>query len=117
MDVVVYRAGDKLARRQKRTVSTVPVFRKHASDTENSLTGMGHSLYVENNYGYDLQKGNDVISGPARPFPIGGDLTQVSEPCIARIDIRVGGKGCRKVWDRRTVRAPSVVPKGNARNG
>src|SRR3954454_25062949 len=117
MDVVVYRAGDKPARPQKRVVCTVPVFRKGASDTENSLTGLGRSLYVENNYGYDLQKWNDVISGPAGPLPIGGDRSQVSEPGVARIDIRVGGKGCRKVWDRRTVRAPSVVPKGNARNG
>src|SRR3954468_17839209 len=117
MDVVVYRAGDKLPRHAKRVVCTVPVFRKGASDTENSLTGMGHSLYVENNYGYDLQTWNDVISGPAGPLPIGGDRSKVSEPGIARIDIKKDGSGCRKVWDRRNVRAPSVVPKGNARNG
>src|SRR4051794_27759643 len=33
------------------------------------------------------------------------------------MDIAAAGKGCRKVWDRRNVRAPSVVPKGNTRNG
>src|SRR4051812_2668332 len=117
MDVVVYRSTDKLARRQKRVVCTVPVFRKGASDTENSITGMGHSLFVENNYGYDLQKWNDVISGPAGPLPIGGDRSQVSEPGVARVDIKADGSGCRKRWTNTSVRAPSVVPKGNARNG
>jgi hypothetical protein len=117
MDVVVYRAGDKLARRQKRVVCTVPVFGKGASDTENSLTGMGRSLIVENNYGYDLQKWNDVISGPAGPLPIGGDRSQVSSPGVARVDIKADGSGCKKVWTNKTVRAPSVVPKGNSRNG
>src|SRR3954452_5885687 len=73
MDVVVYRTADTLGHGRKRLVCTVPVFKKGGSDTENSLTGLGHSLYVENNYGYDLQKWNDVISGPAGPLPIGGD--------------------------------------------
>src|SRR3954463_2193634 len=117
MDVVVYRSGDKPGRRQKRVVCTVPVFSKGASDTENSITGMGHSLFVENNYGYDLQKWNDVISGPAGPLPIGGDRSQVSEPGVARVDIKPDGSGCRKRWTNTSVRAPSVVPKGNARNG
>ena len=49
--------------RAQRVVCEVPVFRKGASATENSLIGMGHSLVVENNYGYDLQKFNDVIAG------------------------------------------------------
>src|SRR3954453_7817580 len=117
MDVVVYRAADKLGHGRKRAVCTVPVFRKGASDTENSLTGMGRSLYVENNYGYDLQKWNDVISGPAGPVPIGGDRSQVSVPGVARIDVNANGSGCRKVWTNNSVRAPSVVPKGNTRNG
>src|SRR3954453_1429085 len=110
MDVVVYRSGDKLARRQKRVVCTVPVFRTSGSDTENSITGMGHSLFVENNYGYDLQKWNDFISGPAGPLPIGGDRSQVSMPGVARIDIKAGGSGCRKVWTNKTVGGPSGVP-------
>jgi hypothetical protein len=117
MNVVVYRTPGRLARRQKRVVCTVPVFQKGASATENSLTGMGRSLYVENNYGYDLQKWNDVISGPAGPLPIGGDRSLVSEPGVARIDIKADGSGCRKVWTNTEVRAPSVVPKGNSRNG
>ena len=117
MDVVVYRAADKVPKGRKRVVCTVPVFRKGGSDTENSLTGMGHSLYVENNYGYDLQKWNDVISGPTGPIPIGGDRSQVSVPGVARIDIKPDGSGCRKVWTNNSVRAPSVVPKGNTRNG
>src|SRR3954451_12742941 len=117
MDVVVYRAADKLPARKKRVVCTMPVFRKGASDTENSLTGMGHSLYAENNYGYDLQKWNDVIAGPAGPIPIGGARSQVSDPGVALVDIKPDGSGCRKVWTNKSVRAPSVVPKGNSRNG
>src|SRR3954452_12232053 len=107
MDVVVYRAADRVPKRKKRVVCTMPVFRKGASDTENSLTGMGHSLYAENNYGYNLQKWNDVIAGPAGPIPIGGDRSQVSEPGVARIDSKASGPGCRKVWARRAVRSPS----------
>src|SRR3954447_17482563 len=55
MDVVVYRA------KTGKAVCTVPVFKKGASDTENSLISMGRSLYVENNYGYDLLTFNDEI--------------------------------------------------------
>ena len=113
MDVVVYRAG-ALARGQKRVVCTVPVFAKGASDTENSLIAVGRSLIVENNYGYDLLKWNDVIGGG---LAIGGDLNQVSTPGLTRIDIRPGGTGCSVAWRNTTVRAPSVVAKGDAANG
>jgi hypothetical protein len=111
MNVVVYRAKD---RARRRVVCTVPVFRKGASATENSLIAMGRSLFVENNHGYDIVAFNDVIGGGV---PIGGDRSKVSEPGFARIDIRRNGRGCRKAWENRRVRAPSVVPKGNARNG
>src|SRR3954454_15451868 len=112
MDVVVYRANTG------KVVCTVPVFKKGASDTENSIISMGRSLFVENNYGYDLYKFNDQIipSGAAIPNPQ-GDRGAVSEPGIARVDINKSGTGCRKVWENDTVRAPSVVAKGNARNG
>ncbi|HEY5144480.1 MAG TPA: hypothetical protein VII98_13365 [Solirubrobacteraceae bacterium] len=113
MDVVVYRAG-ALARGQKRLVCTVPVFAKGASDTENSLIAMGRSLIVENNYGYDLVRWNDVIGGGLQ---IGGDLNQVSSPGMTRIDIGPGGTGCSVRWRNTTVRAPSVVSKGDAANG
>jgi len=112
MNVVVYRANNG------KVVCTVPVFKQGASDTENSIISMGRSLFVENNYGYDLYKFNDQIvpSGDPVPNP-SGDRGAVSEPGIARVDINKNGKGCRKVWENDEVRAPSVVSKGNARNG
>ncbi len=90
------------------------MFRKGASATENSLISLGRSLIVENNYGYDLVKFNDTIPGVPE---LGGDRNLVSEPGISRIDIKPDGSGCRKVWTNTTVRAPSVVPKGDAKNG
>ena len=63
-----------------------------ASATENSLLTAGRSLVVENNYGYQ------------DPFgPMSGALT---EPGFARVDVRRGGRGCRKVWETFTERAP-----------
>lgn len=109
MNVVVYKAADEA---KHRVVCRVPVFREGASATENSLIAMGSSLFVENNSGYDIYKFNDVASGGIQ---IGGDPAAVSEPGFARIDVTA--KGCRKVWENHTVRAASVVPKGDARNG
>jgi len=114
MQVVVYRAATKLGKREPRKVCEAPVFRPGASATENSLISLGRSLIVENNYGYDLVKFNDVIAGGT---PVGGDPALVSEPGIARVDIAKNGKRCRVVWTNGTVRAPSVVAKGDARNG
>ena len=114
MDVVVYRAADRLRRGQHRVVCQVPVFRKNASADENSLVSMGPSLIVENNYGYDLQKWNDVIGGGIK---IGGDLALVSAPGMERIDIDPDGEGCHVVWRNDTVRVPSAVTKGDAANG
>ena len=48
-------------RTAERKVCEEPVFGKGASATENSLIGVGDSLIVENNYGYDL-----AASRPAR---------------------------------------------------
>ncbi len=114
LDVVVYRAADKLKHGQKRVVCQVPVFSKGASADENSLISMGNSLVAENNSGYDLQKFNDVISGPVA---IGGDPALVSAPGMARIDINAKGTGCRKAWTNTTVRPASVVSKGDTKNG
>ena len=52
MDVVVYRTRPHLPAGQQRRVCTVPVFKKGASATENSLLTAGRALIVENNYGY-----------------------------------------------------------------
>lgn len=116
MNVVVYRAADRLPKGARRVVCQIPVFGKGASDTENSLIAMGSSLIVENNYGYDLQKFNDVLPG-ATLVQLGGDPGLVSTPGMARIDINAKGTGCRKVWTNTTVRPASVVSKGNTRTG
>jgi hypothetical protein len=114
LDVVVYRAADRLKRGQRRVVCQVPIFRKGASSDENSLISMGQSLIAENNYGYDLLKWNDQLGDGT---PIGGDLNLVSSPGMARIDINRDGTGCRKVWTNGSVRPPSAVSKGDTANG
>ncbi len=104
MDVVVYRTKKGWQHNDKhRIVCVVPVFKKGASATENSLIGSGNSLLVENNYGYQ------------DPFgPNGGAVT---EPGFARVDVNPGGRGCTKVWENHDARAPTVVPKLSARTG
>jgi hypothetical protein len=100
MDVMVYRTAP---RGRRRTVCRVPVFRRGASDTENSLIAAGRSMIVENNYGYD---------GP--PSISGGKLTA---PGFARVDINRNGIGCHRVWTNSAERAPSVVSKLSLANG
>lgn len=114
MNVVVYRTGDRIPRGEHRVVCQVPVFHKGASADENSLISMGRSLVVENNYGYDLQKWNDVIGGGIK---VGGNLGLVSSPGMDRIDIAANGAGCRIVWRNNTIRTPSAVAKGDTANG
>lgn len=103
MNVVVYRKADRLRRAQRRVVCQVPVFRRGASATENSLLTAGRSLVVENNYGYR--------------DPFGPQAGALTEPGFARVDVNRRGTGCRKVWETFDERAPSVVPKLSARAG
>jgi hypothetical protein len=79
------------------------VFKKGASATENSLLGVGRSLVVENNYGYQ--------------DPFGPNSGAVTQPGFARVHINKGGKGCRKNWTNHDVRAPTVVPKVSTATG
>jgi hypothetical protein len=102
MDVVVYRRRAHLRRGERRKVCEVPVFRRGASDTENSLIVAGRSIIVENNYGYLLG------------VTVNGTLT---EPGLARVDVKRNGRGCRLKWWNQTERAPSVVPKLSLRTG
>ena len=95
MRVVVYRRGAEV--RGRREVCSVPVFRRGASATDNSLIAAGRALVVTNNYGYD---------GPVRDA-LGG----TSEPGIERIDVDRDGRGCRRVWRNTTARSASAVPK------
>jgi hypothetical protein len=103
MNVVVYRKAVRLRRGQRRVVCQVPVFRRGASATENSLMTAGRSLVVENNYGYR--------------DPFGPEAGALTEPGFARVDVNRRGTGCRKVWETFAERAPSVVPKLSARAG
>ena len=102
MNVVVYRRAKKLHGKH-RAVCKVPVFGKGASATENSLIGEKRSLIVENNYGYQ--------------DPFGPSSGAVTKPGMARVRIDKNGKGCRKVWTNKEVRAPTVVPKLSTKTG
>ena len=84
-----------------------------ASDTENSIIAMGRSLIVENNYGYDLQKWNDVIGGGVQ---IGGDLNLVSSPGMIRVDVNNHYAGIARVSRLRppATRARSTAPPARA---
>jgi hypothetical protein len=84
-----------------RVVCREPVFKKGASDTDQSLIGAGRSLIAENNYGYSIAATEQ-----------GG----VTEPGLQRVDIDRDGHGCHTVW-RSKERAPSVVPKLSLANG
>lgn len=103
MDVVVYRIASKLQPGEQRVVCKVPVFQPGASATENSLLTAGRALIVENNYGYQ--------------DPFGLNAGAITEPGFARVDVRPGGTGCRKVWTNHDARAPTVVPKLSTKTG
>ena len=96
MHIVVYR------RRDGRQICEQAVFEKGAGSTDNSLIGAGHSLIVENNYGYT---GPTATSMGAR-----------TEPGVERVDIDADGEGCVKVWHSDEI-SPSLVPKLSLANG
>jgi hypothetical protein len=95
MNVVVYRKADG------RVKCRVPVFERGASATENSLIASRRSLFVENNHGYQ--------------DPFGPGSGALTTPGFARIDVT--RTGCRKAWETRTERAPTVVSKLSTRTG
>ncbi len=103
MNIVVYRNAKHLKKGEKREVCRVPVFKKGASATENSLIGVDRSLIVENNYGYQ--------------DPFGPNSGAVTEPGFARVDISKNGKRCKKVWTNTDVRGSTVVPKLSTKTG
>ena len=101
MHVVVYRRGADV--KGGRKVCSVPVFKKGASATDNSLIAAGRRLVVTNNFGY---------LGPVQTT-----LGSVTSPGIERVDINADGSGCHKVWRNRSERSPSAVPKLSLANG
>jgi hypothetical protein len=76
------------------------VFTPGASDTENSLTAVGNSLFVENNYGYQ---------GPQSTL-----LGKTTSPGVARVDVADGQ--CSVAWTSQQI-APTSVPKASLANG
>lgn len=98
MNVVVYRTKKS----KDQVVCEVPVFEKGASANENSLIGVGNSLIVENNYGYDV---------------LGFQTGAVqSKPGLMRIDIDADKNGCHVVWTSNEI-IPSVISKMSLATG
>jgi hypothetical protein len=88
---------------RKRIVCEIDVLEKGAGSTDQSLTGIGRSLMVENNYGYSgvtsVQNGATTLPG------------------LERVDIKPAKKltgdparNCKSKWVSEEI-APSVVPK------
>jgi hypothetical protein len=100
MDIVVYRKARTV--KGKRLVCKQPVFKKGASDTDQSLNVAGRAMIVENNYGY---------SGPAAT-----ENGKTTAPGLARVDVKRDLSGCRRVWTSYEI-APTVVPKISLANG
>jgi hypothetical protein len=100
MDIVVFKRAKSVT--GSRLVCVQPVFKRGASDTDQSLIGTGRSMIVENNYGY---------TGVAAT-----EQGATTTPGLSRVDINDTGTGCHTVWAS-SERAPSVVPKLSLANG
>lgn len=96
MNVVVYDT-DPSVPEGEREVCRVPVFADDRSTSDNSLIAVGDSLFVENNFGYNL---------------FTATFGRSVEPGMTRIDVT--GDGCETAWANDEVRIPSVVSKGTA---
>ena len=95
--VVVY---DRRRGIERRRHCAVPVLRKHAGTTDNSLVAAGRSFIIENNYGY---------AGPQTTM-----LGRSSTPGLARVLVK--RRGCTVDWTSLET-APSSVAKGSLANG
>ena len=106
MQVVVFRTEKKLRQDEERKVCEVKVFENaEGGALENSLIGLGQSLIVYNNYGYNL----DTVF---ETFESGQ-----SEPGIARVDIDPNGTGCQLVWENDNITLTNAVAKMSNRTG
>src|SRR3954465_16050025 len=100
MDIVVMKRSREIV--GPRTVCTVPVFEKGASDTDNSLIATDSAMVVENNYGY---------SGPSATEQARTTTGGLERVCVDRATRR-----CTKRWHADEI-APSVVAKLSRGNG
>jgi outer membrane protein assembly factor BamB len=103
MNVIFYRRnGAGPGTSTDREICRVPVFGEGASATENSLAyAGGHSVIVENNYGY---------AGVQSTL-----LGRTTAPGVARVDLTDDGS-CHVAWTN-PVSAPTSVPKVSLGNG
>lgn len=101
LNVLVYRRGREV-RDARRLVCKIALFAPGASATDNSFIGIGRSLVIENNAGYDIF--------PTMMFGrtgVGG---------VARVDLQESGVGCRVVWESAEI-SQTTVPKLSLGNG
>ncbi|MFG2137703.1 hypothetical protein [Streptomyces sp. NPDC048650] len=100
MHVLVYQRGNRI--KGDRLVCSVPVFRRGASATENSLTAWGNGFSVENDYGCTSTRttegGRSITGG------------------ITKIEVNKAGTGCRTSWTSKE-QSPTVVTKLSRANG
>ncbi len=87
-----------LDRRTGKVTCEVPVLKKGASATENSLVAVGQSLYVENNFGY---------AGPWTTM-----LGRSTSGGVAKVDTAK----CEVAWTA-PIAAPTSVPKASIKSG
>jgi len=100
INVVVYRRNRTVT--GSRLVCSEPVFADGLSATENTLVGFGHSVIVENNYGYT--------------GPLATDNGASTEPGITRVDFVPETGTCSTVWES-SERSPTLVPKVSLATG
>ncbi len=105
LNLLVYRRGpiDFGQRRgSERLVCKQPLFAPGASATDNSFIGIGRSLIVENNAGYDIF--------PTMMFG------KTGAGGVARVDLEERGIGCHVVWESREI-SQTTVAKLSLGNG
>jgi hypothetical protein len=94
VNVLVYRRAPAPA--GGRLVCSLPVFAPGRSATDNTFIGVGRSLVVENNAGYDI-------------FPT-MTFGRTGAGGVVRIDLDAGGGGCHVVWESAEI-SQTTVPK------
>src|SRR5690606_34969548 len=93
LHVLVYRRRPDVPSGE-RLVCEIPLFAEGASATDNSFIGIGRSLVVENNAGYDIF--------PTMMFG------KTGAGGVARVDLDAEGTGCSVVWESSEISQTTV---------
>lgn len=101
LNVLIYRRRPEVAN-DRRLACKIALFDAGASATDNSFIGIGRSLVIENNAGYDIFP--TMMFGKTS---VGG---------VARVDLDESGEGCRVVWESKEI-SQTTVPKLSLGNG